>query len=199
MNKKQKKICFLLAATTFLSACSPINSLEPFNDKQAARLIQENNTALPARQMISIKLPHEQKWRKVIIPQVVGNVAMMFRAGENSEHWRENIKTMMVSQRKEPTITAEKLVRMEFANAAQNCQQTRPEIISQTSEDVVFQLEMDACRDQPDMKEFGKVFNGIDGVYVVWYSAVTAHVSQAQFSRMSQIIAAAQLLKDPRE
>lgn len=196
-----KSILWIISAVIadmVISACSPVNSLQPFDDAQADKLVQENYVKIPARHMISIVLPPDQKWKKIIMPMENGGMVMMIPAGENETQPSQSIKTMLVSKRAHPAMTAEKLVQLEFERAGNDCKQIGPEIIEKSSQFISYRLDKTGCHEQPEMKEIGKAFNGGDGVYVVWYSAMKNKVSGRQFSLISRVISAAQLVNDPR-
>ncbi len=181
-------------AITFVSigiitACSPIDSIRPFDHQQADILLHEEQIKKPARQMISLALPRGQYWQKS------GNPIKLFHDQQNEDNWREKIDTTISSYKNNPGITAIQMAKLEIDKAAQNCKQTGSEILQESRQVIVYRLNMTDCYSMEGNKQIAKLFNGIDAVYMVRYSAVEGKISKSQFDKMSQSIKTAQLVK----
>jgi hypothetical protein len=198
-----KKLAYTITASvlyTLLFACSPIDNIHPFDQKQAAILIKNRMVPKPTQQMIALGLPNNQRWVQIDIPSThtTATSIMLLRENENLSNWTERIQTKIVGHIYKSDMTARKFVASEMDHAHQNCQQIDGKIVSQTSQYVVYQLSVSGCRNTRNQKQIGKAFNGIDATYVVRYSALTGQVGHAQFNRMLHIIKTAELVRNPR-
>jgi hypothetical protein len=97
------KITYTLLILSSLSACSPVDSLKPFDQEQATNIIKQSYTTQPAKQMISIVLPQPQHWKR--LNQMP---AMLIPANETKENWTESIQTNIgscINDKKKDHIT----------------------------------------------------------------------------------------------
>lgn len=188
------KLLYLITASGFigfLSACSPIDSVRPFDQQQANVLLHEDHRTQPAKQMITLRLPNGQHWQKT------GNPVMLFPYEENASNWHQRIDTKISGYKNTPGITASTFVKNEIDIAAQNCKHIRPEILEETSAALIYRLNAAGCVHDEDSKQIAKVFNGMDAVYLVRYSAIEGKTTPVQFDHMSRSIKTAQLIKNP--
>lgn len=193
-----KKI-FLFALPLTLSACSQVNSLEPFDNKQAAYVLQQNDTSTPTEQMIKLDLPHNNQWKKIDLSyQNKGAPVILVPTQQNENNWTESIRTKINAYINTPGITAKQVVQADLNQARANCQEATGKILQETNNAIVYQLNFSNCKNEKNQTQIGKAFNGKDAVYVVRYTALSCRVVPADFGAMSQTIKSAQLVPDPR-
>lgn len=168
-----KKIIHGLSLTciALLTACSGINSVAPFDQEQAKILLKQSAIPMPAQQGM------------VISPRP-------------SPRIRDLINTELVGYNMEPTATANAIAKKTFNDAAHDCKELTPRIISATRDVVLYQYTALACKN--DRAEFliGKAINGDDGVYVVTFSG--NHLDPADIKQGSAIIQSAKLVYSGR-
>lgn len=197
-----KKIIFLTGATTLvtiLSACSPIDSLKPFDQKQAAKLFEENYTPKPAQQMIKLNLPQKRAWKKIDLSAIKkGSPVMLIPVNENAEKWNESISTKISAYTADPDMSASKFAGAEINRAAQNCKQIGSKFLATNTQSVVYRLDLIGCKYGNDRVEISKAFNGNDAVYAVRYIALNGRVDANEISKMSHVIETAQLIRNPK-
>ena len=186
-------LCVLLMCL-LLSACSPINSLQPFNQEQAALVLKSDYVTQPAQEKIEIVLPDEDNWKKINIVKNKKNL-MFIPRNENIDSWKQSIRTQIIAYLDEPKISAKKMVLSEMRFAYNHCKQVKAMLIKQTASFVTYKLDMHHCDEQADQIQVGKIFNGVDAVYMVYYTALSNQTSSIQLQQMSEMIKTTQLVK----
>ena len=186
-------LCVLLMCL-LLTACSPINSLQPFNQEQAALVLKSDYVTQPAQEKIEIALPDEENWKKINIVKNKKNL-MFIPRDENVDSWKQSIRTQIIAYLDEPKISAKKMVLSEMRFAYNHCKQVKAMLIKQTASFVTYKLDMHHCDDQADQIQVGKIFNGVDAVYMVYYTALSNQTSSIQLQQMSEMIKTTQLVK----
>lgn len=191
-----KKILFsfsLIALTT--TACSPVDSTKPFDQKQAAAVLCQNYVTKPARQEIEINLPHKRTWKRIDNSLNSGGTPLMLIPKNESEaYWTESIRTNIAGYVNEPDITADKYVQRLFQRTKADCKDIHAVILSNTEKSTSFLLDMSSCRHHKNQTQIGKAFNGVDAVYMVRYSALYHQVSEKEFADMTRAIKNAKLV-----
>lgn len=188
--------------TTFLClllpACAKVNSVHPFDDKQAAILIQQQYVAKPTQQMIAVTLPHPEQWKKIDKSRgTLGTPLLLIPQHESEHQWSESISTKISGYINTPQMTPLSFVRSEIAIAKENCKQVAVTLLSETAGAVTYRLDKTQCKNDKNEKQIGKAFNGRDAVYFLQYSAQNPQMSQAQFNKMSRVIQTARLVNNP--
>lgn len=184
---------YLVLNLIFLSACSPINSVQPFDEKQAELILKNDYTTKAAQEKIEIALPNAEDWKKINVVKNKKNI-MFVPVNENSDHWTQSIRTQSIAYLDEPKITAKKMVLNEIKEAYEHCKQVKAMVIKQTPSFVTYKLDLAYCDDSPNQIQIGKAFNGSDAVYTVFYSALVEHIPSTELQQMSQTIKRAQLV-----
>lgn len=186
----------LLLACTLLPACSPINSIQPFDQQQAAILLRDSATANPAKQMIALNLPRKQAWKMIDLSRNhLGAPVLLLPQNESETTWSERIQTKMRPYKTDFTVNALAFVLNEIAIAKQHCPKTQSNILTQTQQSVSYQLTLADCANAANQYQVGKALNGQDGVYFVRYASVTTDA--LQHARMQQVIQSAKLVQNP--
>lgn len=196
------KKLFLLSAITFaaaLSACSPVDSLKPFDQEQAVKVIRQNMTSKPAQQRISLNLPHAKNWKRIDLSQAnKGAPVMLVPIDETESNWKESIRTKIRPYATNPNMNANKLLQSIVNEYKENCTEASANIISQNDLYLTYRLNIENCVQEKNQIQVGKVFNGTDAVYLVNYTGLQGQIPVNQFKKMSSVIASAQLVPDPR-
>lgn len=183
------------ASVLFLSACSPINSLKPFDRQQASVLLKSNYISLPAKQKIAINLPNSDHWKRIDLSlNGNGTPLMLVPQGQSEEYWTESIRTNIRVYRNEPDITAEKFSQQQIDRTKKDCLLMNSITLRETEKSITYLIDMAGCRHDRNQTQIVKAFNGIDGVYVVRYSSLSQKVSDQEFSQMTRVIKNAQLV-----
>jgi len=178
-----------------MSACSPINSLQPFDQEQAALILKNDYVIQPAQEKIEITLPQEQDWKKVNLAESKRNI-MLIPNNADVNHWDQSIRTQIIAYFDEPKITAKKMVLSEMKYAHEHCNQVKAMLIKQTKKFIIYKLDIANCPNQANQIQIGKTFNGIDAVYTLYYTALTDKVPITQLKQMSHMIKTAQLVRN---
>jgi hypothetical protein len=84
-----------------------------------------------------------------------------------------------------------------FAQVGQRCQQIRSKIVRETNQYVFYTIYSSGCKYHLDSYRTGKVFKGIDAIYVIRYTAKPG-VSPQEISRWTHIIETAALITNPQ-
>lgn len=177
---------------TLVTACSPVDSVRPFNQEQAAFLLKENHTFKPSQQLISMTIPHKQAWQRIDVSyQTVGTPIMYVPLTESKNHWTESIRTQIRSYERYPHINATNYFYEEMDLERQYCTYVEGKIILRNANYDLYQLTLANCSNKPDQHHFGKIFNGKDAVYAVYYSwlPMVTHIDE-----MKQAIVDARLI-----
>src|SRR3990167_318059 len=182
----------LLILCLMVSACSPINSLQPFDQQQAEMVLKNDYVIRPAAQKIELSLL-QQDWEDDHPDKNKRNL-MLFPRGESATRWTQSVQTEVVAYLDEPKITAKKMALNKMKYAYDHCRRVNAMIIKQTTTFVTYKVDMMNCDNQPNQIQIGKTFNGIDAVYTVYYSALSNQVSSSQLQEMAQMIKTARLV-----
>lgn len=181
-----------------LSACSPVNSLTPFDQKQAALVIQQNYTPRPAKQRISIALPKHTHWQRIDLSRgTLGTPIMLVPPGQNADDWHESIITGIRPYIFHTDMTADKFMRKQIRLAKKNCKQVRVQIAASNAQTAIFALKLADCT-YANQTQITKALTGIDAVYTVRYAVVENAVTQTTFDNMAAAIKTATLIRDTR-
>lgn len=160
-------LCCLLL---FLSACSPVNTVQEFDQQQAAILLQQRGATRPAKQMFMISLPAKTSWQQTnYSPFEDGAFVVLLPAGQNPIHWTESIQGRMLPYDAFPDVTAPRYFQDEIHFVQKHCQQMNYHLLQQTATFVYAQIQASTCDNQKDFWQVSKIVNGQDGVYVLRY------------------------------
>ena len=192
---------FLITLILFISlaACAKINSVHPFDQQQAAILLEQYHVAKPSQQMIALPLPHPALWKKIDIAGITnGTRFILIPKNDSSVNWNESIRTQISGYANTPRMTALTLARKDIHLAVERCLRVNSYMLAEKPQYVIYQLDSANCKNDRDETQMVKVFNGRDAVYLIRYTAITTRVSSAQINRMSRIIQSATLVANPR-
>ena len=195
-----KKIILCVCVTSIMSmtGCSPIDSLKPFDEKQAALLFDEHYTPKPAQQMIKLSLPQKRAWKKIDLSESKkGSPVMLVPANQSAANWQESFSTRISAYIGDPDMTASKFSAETINHAAMECKQIGSKILSSSPEAILYRLDLVDCNKGKDRTEISKAFNGRDAVYVVRYIAINGEVSADEINKMSRVVETARLLPNP--
>jgi hypothetical protein len=182
---------FLIILALLLSACSAVNSVQPFDQEQARNLIRESYTTKPAHQMVALNLPQAQQW-DLVEPD------RMLPQGETTANWRESIRTNVRGYNVQPAITAKKFMQSEVGLAQADCREVKVWLLAETKQFVLYRAALNQCYDGKNQVQVTKIFNGMDGVYLVRYAARSGEVAAQQWALMLEVIRRAQLVRNSR-
>ncbi|RDI42448.1 hypothetical protein [Aquicella lusitana] len=197
--KKSSIFVGSLSLFSLLSACSPIDSLKPFDQQQAAILMQQRGAATPSKQMVSLSLPQKEAWKKTrFTPDETSALVVLVPKQQTPADFSESIQARVLPYEYTPDVTAKKYVDAEIAYARKNCRQTEASLLRDTAQEVIYRMKMIQCHNSQDQWQIGKVFNGVDGVYSVRYVGDAGSISEKHFMQMAQVISTATLVGDPR-
>lgn len=190
---------FYFLCIALLSACSPVNSVAPFDHEQAAILLQEHIVAKPTQQMIRITLPQKENWQKITAAQnTIGSPVMLIPRGESAANWSESIQTGLSAYVYHPDSKAAIFVQNAMDRAKKICQHAEASLLAETHQYVIYQIDMSDCRKEKNQRQIGKVLNGEDAIYMVRYVAVSGKISASEWKQMSSAIKNAALVRNPR-
>lgn len=193
-----KKIFSLLSITTFLSACSPIDSMRPFDAEQARIWIESTFVSKPAQQRIVLDLPKRQIWKKVPAAlDAFGSTIKLIPVYATPTTWQESIQTNVVGYLGNPHFTAKQFALDNFQQVRAHCQQATPVMLADNQHFVIYRITMSHCDNAPAQQQIVKAFNGSDGVYAVRYVAITGNVPTEQIRKMTNVIFAAEFQNNP--
>src|SRR3990167_4617667 len=125
----QKIYIFFLIA--LLAACSPINSLQPFDQQQAETILKNDYTTQPGAQKIELSLS-QANWEDYHPNKDKRNL-MLFPRGESEAQWTQSVQTEVVAYLDEPKITAKKMALNKMKYAYDHCRRVNAMIIKQTT------------------------------------------------------------------
>ena len=193
------KNLFLALSAFLLTACSQVNSVTPFDNEQAAKVLQQNYTSQPTEQMVKLNLPNKNNWQKIDLSyENKGAPVILIPTNENVNNWSQSVRTKISAYINSPYITAKQVVQNDLNNARNHCQQATGNIIEESKNAIVYRLDFANCYDEKNQMQIGKAFNGKDAVYLVRYTALANQISSADIHAMSHAIQQAQLVADPR-
>jgi hypothetical protein len=180
---------------TLLSACSPVDSIKPFDNEQAARVLQQNYTAHPTKNRIAVTLPNRSQWKRVDLSfGTIGSPMMLVPANEDLSNWTQSIRTKIVDSYHFPEMTAKQFADIQIGWAKEHCAASSGTIVENTPGYSFYRLTMASCHGEKDQTQVGKAFNGKDGVYLVLYSAEQGRVDAATAAKMEKVIRQAKLV-----
>lgn len=191
--------CLLYYITFFLSACSPIDSLKPFDSKQIMVLLNEHHTKKPTQQMIQIDLPHPESWRKIDLSWTgSGSPSMFVLSSESASDWTESIRTIMIPYADEPQLTPKKWLKAMQQHHNKHCKITTNTLQADDPNIIMFEFKMNDCDDRKAQMQIGKAFKGIDALYVVYYTVLINDINKKEINAMRNMIARAKLVENRR-
>lgn len=188
-----------LISTLLLSACSTVDSVQVFDQQQAAILLKQQHQMYPTQQMIKLDLPDKNAWKKVDMSYgTVGTPIMLIPEQQTRETWTQSFRTQIRGRRQTPDITAKHFVREIISAAKANCPAADGEITNEQSNQLEYKLKIQHCDTEPDQIQLGKAFNGEDAIYIVYYTAKTNAVDTQQIVQNAHVINSAKLVKSRR-
>lgn len=192
-----KKISLLTLLSTFLlAACSPVDSVQVFDQKQAAILLHQQYPMQTTQQMIKLSLPNKNHWKKVDMSLgTVGTPIMLIPENENMNNWTQSYRTQIRGLRHDAATDAHSLVRELIAKAKKRCTTTNAEILHEQAASTEYKLKITGCQNETDQVQIGKALNGQDAIYVVYYTAQIDSVKMKQIEQNTQVISAAKLVQ----
>lgn len=165
------KYGFVLALSLVLASCSDVDSVRPFDKKQAAVYLKQNRIFKPTQQMIALALPNRQEWQRIDVSlQTVGTPIMLIPKNETQLHWTQSIRTQIRSDERYPSLTADTFISAEAAEEKQFCQLVDGKLLARNKNATLFSLTLKHCSDKPDQQQFGKILKGDDALYMVYYT-----------------------------
>ncbi|EKD71411.1 MAG: hypothetical protein ACD_46C00187G0004 [uncultured bacterium] len=191
-----KKIhgCFLLVSL-ILASCSPVNSLEVFDRKQINAMINEHHEIKPAKQRIRLDLPNANEWQRIDMSvDKKGSPIVLIPTSQTVNNAKEKISTWISAYLSQPDLTTESFLQNDVKELKNRCDIVNVAILSSNKNDLLYRIETHRCNDAKNKIQIGKVFNGIDAIYVVHYTALMNEVSATRINAMQKVIAAAQLV-----
>ena len=192
------RILMLMFISTFIIACSPVDSLSVFDDKQVDALLHEHSTSKPANEMVKLDLPNKNAWEKVdLSSDQRGAPVALIPLNETIENWTQKISTQSVAILSVTSPSAHRIAMRDIDSAKQNCERVNARVLTDTNKFIVYRLEMGGCFRKVDQVQVVKAFNGSDAVYIVRYSVRGELVNAGQVEKMSRVIANAQLVRNP--
>lgn len=195
------KFITILAMTTFsfLTACSSIDNLHPFDDEQAQIILRQNLVRKCAKHIISISTFNDRFWKRIDLSiNKQGSPIMLIPCDQTPSCWYESIRTKISAYDCDMEMTAKKFVQTQMEEAKKYCSCVDAKMLAQTPQYVMYSLETRNCSDRKDQIEIGKAFNGSDAVYDVYYTAVNGQVSAKEINKMTYVVKSAELLRNYR-
>lgn len=197
--KKITRLIITSASVSLLSACSPVDSLKPFDHEQAAHILRQNFTAKPTRETIVIHIPNKKHWQRIDVSyKTVGTPIMLVPCDENMNNWHESIRTSLANYATNPTTTPEKFVADRIKHAKAHCEITNATILKSSPQSVTYKLTLQQCDNEPDQLQLGKAIKGADAVYHVYYSVLASSTAETELRNHAGIIESARLINNPR-
>ncbi len=197
MKRMMKKFFYATSSlfTFFLLGCSPVDSLKPFDQTQAARVLQQHYTPIPTQQAIIFTLPQKDRWKKIDL-SINGSDApiMLTPINENETNWTESIRTYIIGYHNVPYATPLSLIQKQIENVKSDCTVKNVIIDTQNAQHAFYQMQLCNCVDEQDQIQFGKALRGNDAVYMIYYSAVIDKVSSSEIEKMKQAVKSAILV-----
>lgn len=192
-----KKICLLLVCIFILTlnACTSVDSLKPFDNEEAAKLVQQFYVKKPAQQMISLSLPHKTNWQR--ITQADGTI-MLIPNQATSNHWQESIRTKIHGKPINNSLTLDTFVQNETNIPKGDCSVVDVKVLSKTDDFILYRLLKYDCQNVKNEIQFVKSFNGIDAFYVVYYTARLGKTTPKANQTMYGVIKSSQLIWNHR-
>src|SRR3990167_3512622 len=112
----------LLSLLTLTSACSPIDSLRPFDQTEAAKVLQSNYISRPAKYQISLFLPEKNGWQKINLSlSKLGTPIMLIPKNETSYNWTQSLRTKISGYRNQPDLTLDKFIKQQIDEVNEQC------------------------------------------------------------------------------
>lgn len=184
-----------LCVFLLLSACSKINSVEPFDHRQAMILLKQNYVSTITQQRIAIQLPPHSWWKTVEKPHdTLDPPLLLIPQQESEKHWTQAIQTKISGYVNTPNITPKTFSQREINAAKSACLPVKVVSLVETPSYVFYVLDKEGCTE----KQAAKVFKGKDAVYFVSYTAKKDKVSVVEINKMTHAIATAILVDNPQ-
>lgn len=191
-----KKIILTCALAIILSACSPVDSMRPFDNQQAANLLKQHLNVVPTKQMIALNLPNKHHWQRFDVSYgTVGTPIMLIPTTENPQNWTESFRTRISDDNTHPGVTPLQFAQQQINDAKAHCVYANGDIVQENKEYAIYQLNMSDCQEEKNLMQIGKAIKGIDAVYLVDYSA-TANISKSHFEQMARAVRSATLVSN---
>lgn len=186
----------ILMLCNFFTACSPINSVQPFDASQAEALLDQGSLPRPAKQMVALNLPRQQAWQKTNeFNDRLSSPVMLIPVNQSVVSWQESVKTR--SRFYGTNFTTKNVLQNQIADTKTHCQVVQEKILTHTAQAMTYRLTNQQCDNQNAMIQVGKIFNGADAMYLIYYSANPDQVTPKQIALMTQVIANARLVENP--
>ncbi len=171
----------------FLSACSSVNSVAPFNHEQADKLIKQHDKQIPAKERVQITLPHAFK-------QVKENSHYFFiPSNESINNWHEQLHTSTIAYQHYANQSKESMMRERIEALKEHCK-VDDQIIEKTSSTLTYEATI--CCENKREQMIVKLFQGVDAVYILSYRA--RNVNEREFKQMRLAIKTSSLVINPK-
>jgi hypothetical protein len=199
-NKKGKRMrrFTLSLLALLLTSCSSVDSVKPFNHRQAALLLQQHYNFHPSQQMIAISLPKNQTWQRIDLSEnTVGTPIMLVPAGQTRKHWDQSIQTQIADYRYHPELTRDSFIRKQVADMREYCSVVNARLEVVAKDYSLYSLTKTGCTNSKDIRQISKVLDGRDAFYQVSYKAAF-NIPTQQFTLMSHVVREATLVNNSR-
>jgi hypothetical protein len=185
---------FSLLPCIFLFACADIDSVKPFDQQQAAMLLQQHTNFKPAANYIKISLPNKNNWQRIDLSfDKKGSPVMLVPLQETTTTWTERIDTYITGYNENADVTAKQFSVNAIAKAHRICNNVSAQLLEQSTEYVIYRINSNYCSNHQATIQIAKAFNGSDAVYVVRYTALPS-IGEKQITAMTAVIKNAQLI-----
>lgn len=187
-----------IVMTSTLCACSGVNSVQPFDQEQAAIWAAQNPAPRRTQDTIALQIPKQPAWRKVDLSfEQMGAPLMFIPADEELANWHESIRGKIFLYHDNEALTINQFFAHEIKTAQKWCQ-VNGKILSQSKNSVFYLINLTHCTNQDSAVMVGKAFQGNDAIYVVYYTNRNQPITPAKLQFMSDLIANAQLVSQSR-
>lgn len=182
----------LLLSSFVLSACSPVDSVRPFDAEQAENLLREHIQIYPANQHIYLSLPPQEKWQR--LQNNEAHEVLLVPKMPHSPELHESLKAKAISYKMAPHLTAKKLILSETTQEKDICQIGNINMLHESSHSITYERHFTHCTNGKERWQIGKAFNGKDAVYWVSYQANETSHSATVWQKGTRIIYSAHLV-----
>ena len=191
------RIICLIALSSQI-ACSPVNTIQVFDQQQAAILLNEHMNTKPTAQRIALHLPKKSHWRRLDMSLIgKGSPIMLVPQDQTEQNWQESIRTYIRSYTNEPDMTAQEFMLNDWQDLKAHCKRVATNIIESDRDTILYRSKLSGCKLEHDQIRITRVFNGEDAVYAVYYSALPNAATSSHLALMEAVIANTQLVRQP--
>lgn len=180
---------------TMLTACSPIDSVHPFDQNQAAILLKQFYVSKPTQEAIVINLENRSHWKKINSSSgTLGTQLWLVPINQSDRVWQESIRTYVVAYHYFPDITLSTIFKRINLKAEAVCEKVESKILTETNNSLIYSMTLSHCKEEPNQKQVGKIFKGKDAMYGVYYTALENSVTPLHFEEYAKVIKRARLV-----